>query len=194
MSADFQKHRLSFTSFQGKQIFGENFKSGKQVAVNNAAKLLLSDHLNDDGTINEKNTVYLLESELWSYIFYLYYNNRDTIQEFQMMSNEKGNASAENFYDVVTSVIENTGLKVHYNIKVLTKNELIKFIKIIINKYRDKINNPVMDHFNAMIKSDIDQYFKNLQVVVRTGRDNVRISRDPYEVEKSDVIIKIGYN
>lgn len=194
MSADFQKHRLSFASFQGKQIFGDNFKTGKQVALKNAVKMLLSDRLNEDGTINEKNTLYLFKSELWSYILYLYNNNRYTIHEFQMMSNEKGNASAENFYDVVTSVIENTRLKIHYNIRVLTKNELIKFIKIIVNKYRDKINNPVIDHYNAMIKSDIEQYFKNLQVIVRTGRDNVGISMDPSEIEKSDVIIKIGYN
>lgn len=193
-SPDFQKRRLSFVSFQGKQVFGEQFKSGKQAAIQNAAKLLLSDQLNDDGTINENNTAYINESELWSYIFYLYYHNRDRIQEFKIMSNEKGNASAENFYDVVSSVIENTGLKIHYNIRFLTKNELIKFIKIVIGRHKDDINNPVIDHYNAMLQTDINQYFKNMKVVVRTGRENARIVRDQEDIKNSDIILRIGYD
>lgn len=188
----FEKHRLSFTSQQGKMIFGEHFKSGKQAAIQAAAKLLLSDQLNQDGTINENNISYLSDHDVWSYIYYLYSFNNEHINEFIKMKDEEGQASAELFYDVVRSRVDNSGLKTYYNIRKLNVPELIKFVKIVVQRYKKDLVNPVIDHYNIMLQANLNSAFKNINVVVRTGDENARIVTNPKNVAKSDIVIKIG--
>lgn len=195
--ANFEKHRLSFASRLGKIIFGVHFKTGKKASIQTAAKLLLSDQLNEDGTIDQNKLAYLEDSDLWSYIYYLYSFNNETIPEFMRMKGEDGQASAERFYDVVRSSIENTGLKIQYSIEKIATGDLITFIERIIKKYTDHprtpLKNPIVQHYNKMLEGHYENYLKNLNVVVRTGRDNARVFTNPKNVAESDIILSIGF-
>lgn len=190
--SNFEKHRLSFTSHQGKIIFGTHFKSGKKAAIQSAAKMLLSDQLTKKGTIDRNKLTYMEDYDLWSYIYYLYSFNNEHIAEFVQMKGEDGQASAEKFYDVVKSSIEHTGLRTQYLIEKLSVIDLVNFIDRVVYKYGDRLKNPVVDHYNQMLAGSYIDFFKNIDIVVRTGRDNARVVRDPRNVANSDIIITIG--
>lgn len=192
MSANFVKQRVSFSTHQGKEMFGEHFKSGQQAATQAAAKLLLTDALNTDGTININNIAYLHDYDLWSYIFYLYCYNNEHINEFIQMKGENGKASAELMYDVVRSRVENTGLKTHYDLKKMSVPDLIKFVKVIVDKHGTELVNPVVDHYNMLLQANFEEAFKNIDVVVRTGKENAKIVTNSKDVQNSDIVIKIG--
>ena len=192
----FKKHRLSFSSHQGKLIFGQHFKTGKNNAIQSATKLLLSDQLNEDGTINEASLTFIPDADIWSYIYYLYAFNNEDIHDFQQMKGEDGQASAEKFYDVVRSRVDNSYLKVQNDIQKLSTPDLIKFIKIVITKYRGQIKNPVVDHYNIMLQQKIGNAFtqsvNNVNVVVRTGQKNSRVVTNAKNVAQSDIVISFS--
>jgi hypothetical protein len=189
MYSYFEKHRLSFSSPKGKTIFGEHFKSGKQAAIQTAAKMLLSDQLNSDGTINASKAFELTTADLWSYIYYVYVFNKETIPEFESMRGDDGLASAERFYDVVKSILDNTGLRPQYDIKKIDKDDLIKFVDKIVKREGDKLLNPVVVHYNGMVGTLLEK----AKLVVKTGNvgNNVKIVTNPDNVAKSDIIIKL---
>lgn len=185
-----KKRRLTF-----KDLFGNEFKSGKKAAIDNAAQLLISDHLNLDGTIDSTKITDLTESILWSYIYYLYIYNHNEIPEFTSMKSEDGNASAERFYDVVRSRVDGTILRYHNDLRKLTLIELVKFINIVIKKYGLKLKNPVIEHYNNMLINDIQKYMQHLKVNIRTGeRYQPVIVTDPVSVKSSDIIIDIKFD
>lgn len=192
-----RKHRLSFNSNKGKSIFGKNFKSGKVFAMQNTAKLLMSNILEKNGAIKKNKISYLEESDLWSYIAYLYYFNKEHVTEFKHMKGNDGRASAERFYDVVRSVSGKTSLTTHKSVEKISINDLHYFINHIISRRAKTLVNPVVEHYNnAILRNDIDtlknDFIKNMDIVVRTGMKDARIVTDPDEIQNSDIVISIG--
>lgn len=184
-----EKKEIAFSSHDGKRVFGQHFKSGYNEAVKVTAQLLLEDKLNTDGTINYNSITGLELSHIWSYIYYLYYLNRGSIIEFKQMTGDDGLASAERFYDVVMSVIKETGFKYFANkTSPIPLMDLIKFVSNIVQKYGSQLINPVIQHYNNMV----DTYLKELDVVVRTGREDMVLVKNPSNVQNSDIIIKIS--
>lgn len=193
MSAGISPIRKHRTSFANHAIFGPNFKSGQRAAEIVTADLLLKNKLNIDGTINENLIVDIQESELWSYIYYLYSYNNSKINEFmRMKGDDEKKASAEHFYDVVRSVVENTGYKTQYAVTKLNNHDLIMFIKKMISKYGSDLYNPVVLRFQEFIDHYYAQFINELDVVVRTGSNGVKIVRDEDKAASSDIVIKIG--
>lgn len=184
-----EKKEIAFSSYDGKRVFGQHFKSGYSEAVKVSAQLLLEDKLNTDGTINENTITGLQLSHVWSYIYYLYYLNRGDIIEFKQMTGDDGLASAERFYDIVMSVIKGNGFRYFENKKSpIALMDLIKFVSKIVQKYGDKLVNPVIQHYNKMVET----YLKELDVVVRTGREDMVLVKNASNVQNSDIIIKIS--
>lgn len=193
MSAkSFEKHRLSFTSHQGKMVFGKNFKSGRKAAVQTASRLLLSDHLMMDGSIDKSHISYLEDADLWSYIYYLYAFNNEHIPEFTQMKGDDGLASAERFYDVVKSMVERSALRIQYRIERLSIGDLILFIDKIVAKHSERLVNPVVDHYNEMLLKTHSDSVRNIDVVVRTGREAATVVSEPQQVKDSDIVISFG--
>lgn len=186
----FEKKRISFASHE---IFGPNFKSGQRAAEIVTADLLLKNRLNMDGTVNEAMIVDIQESDLWSYIFYLYSYNNSTINEFkQMMDEDEKKASAEHFYDVVRSVVENTGFRTQYKIVKLNNHDLILFVKKMVAKYGSELYNPVVLRFQDFIDYYYERILDELDIVVRTGDNTVKVITDQDKASRSDIVIKIG--
>jgi hypothetical protein len=183
-----EKKELAFKSHDGKRVFGNKFQSGFKAATEVTAKLLLTDQLNPDGTINTNNIGYLSDSDIWSYIYYLYHYNKAEIIEFRQMSGEDGLASAERFYDVVKSVVKGQGFK-YFDDKTIPIPvlDLIKFVSKIVEKYGGRLVNPVIRHFNNMVTA----YMNDMDVIIRTGKEEVMVERNASKLIDSDIVIKI---
>lgn len=183
-----EKKEIAFTSHDGKRVFGNKFKSGYKAATEVTAKLLLTDQLNPNGTINADKIGYLTESDVWSYIFYLYHFNKGDLIEFKQMTGEDGLASAERFYDVVKSVAKGDGFRYFEDKTVpIPLLDLIKFVSKMVERYGDRLTNPVMHHYNNFVSA----YMQGMDVVVRTGDPNVTIEKNASKAGKSDIVISI---
>lgn len=139
--------KKALVAFDNKEIFG-NFTSGYDNAFAVVARLMILRRMNLDGTIRlkEGETPEVLNiADLWSYIYYLFYHNHDTIKDFETMKGEndhKGNlrASAENFYKVVADKLGVTYGK--DNLPKFSQEELLYFITLMIQEHDGVLKNP----------------------------------------------------
>lgn len=91
----------SSINFQNQQIFGKGFRSGMKDIDCILMRLLSSDVLNLDGTldVHELKQSKTEKKQVWQYAYYLWFHNKDTIDRFKAMSDDKvpSRASAKNF-------------------------------------------------------------------------------------------------
>jgi hypothetical protein len=118
--------------FKNQRVFGRLFDPFIDSAISFVGKMYISGKIEPNGKVND--TKKLLLGDLWSYVYYLYYYNRDK-DPFKSMKTLTGNhASARNFYKIVHKITKTSVGKINEKI-------LIKFINIVITEY--KINNPI---------------------------------------------------
>lgn len=121
--------------FKRKDIFGNTFDAYKVKAYGNVFELLLQNHIKQDGTVIGGNL-----SQLWSYIYLLYMNNR-TYDVFDSMRGRRGRlqtrATAKRFINTVKSftgknTINEDVLKLFINqviVEKKPKNPIIEFVQ-----------------------------------------------------------------
>lgn len=183
----FKKQKLSF---KNKDIFGK-FKP----TINNCfcivSKMLFSNKINIDGKIDFN--AQLTKEELWSYIYYLFYNNHTNVQLFKDMKNAKGKANAELFYEAVLSRLENKNSEIPANGSValryaqkLDNATLIFFINTILDELKDELVNPVIDYITILLNKKIIPKLSNISI--NLGKTNSQISSNS---KNSNIKIKV---
>jgi len=161
-------------SFSNTQIFGETFRTGLTSCSNVVSKMLVDEKINVSGGIDEDKISTITLTEIWSYIYYLWVFNKEIINVFKSMQDERGNAKAELFYSSVWSVIKDDRF---YNVRNADKtvirlntDGLVYFVnKMVTENYRT-IKNPIAIHLRKLIKNNMPQVST---VKVITGRPNV---------------------
>jgi len=176
----------ALVSFSNAALFDKKFKSDIETCSCTVGKMFFSKKINIDGSIDVDNMVNLRKFELWSYIYYLYYFNNTSIQEFSSMKNPRdGKASAENFYRTVRDVVDNQFVeKIN---KESEKNEVVVpldprtlsyFINLIIHRYEDDLTNPIINYVQELVervKGAPGAKFNSL--VIKTGENkDIKIS------------------
>jgi hypothetical protein len=169
----YNKQKISFNTVR---IFGRGFKPDLKYSFNIVAEKLLNEAINLDGTIDINKSIRLSISDLWCYIYYLYINNQNNIDEFNNMR-LKGKANAVLFYNEVFNIFNSNNYDVSKNV-LINKNEvqplnatvLIHFINYIINKYNEKLVNPIFDQ----LKKLLERHGKNIidGITIKTGLKN----------------------
>jgi len=187
----FLKHRVAFAN---KDIFGIKFKPALDACFLVVSKMLFSGKIGMDGFIDVRNGGVLSKTEVWSYIYYLYFHNRANIPEFKAMRNvENGKASEERFYEVVYKGNKrfNTGIQV----KPLDIMTLIVFVNKVIRSYEDIVN-PVFDYLKVLSEKKNISVLNNISGVTlitgTDGRTGLKIVTDPREVAEANVKISIA--
>ncbi len=174
----------ALVNFSHAALFDKKFKSDIETCSCVVGRMVFSKKINIDGSIDIDHTVDIRKYELWSYIYYLYYFNNTSIEEFVAMKNTKtGTASAENFYRTVRDVVDNQFVS-HINnasekdevIVPLDPRTLAYFINLMIHKYEDGLANPIMDYLRDLISQKPKATFDSLLIKTGKTNDNVKIT------------------
>jgi len=184
----FTKARLSFAH---KLVFEKDFKPNIERAFCVVSRMMFEDRINIDGTINMEQAGYLKKWQLWSYIYYLYYYNNSSVEEFVTMKNPKnGKANAVLFYESVRKVIQNQYIG-QDEITPFDVNSLIYFINVVSQKYGEDMKNPVVDYLRKILrsKSAVDQISK-FTLVTGTKEGQVQLVN---KEENANIKVKFGY-
>ena len=174
--------RLAFTNVA---VFDKKFKPDIEQCFAVVAKMLFSKRINIDGSIDIDNLINTRRYELWSYIYFLYYYNNTSIDEFSSMKNTRGGlggASAENFYATVKAVVSN-----HY-VNALSPEKpkaseylpfdpqtLAYFINYLVHKYDDSLKNPVIDFIRELLETEKPIAKLNSLVVMTNPNANTNV-------------------
>lgn len=183
-------------AFHNANVFGTGFLSGSRVSIAVTKGMCLDGWIDlNDGSIRESMLIVSHSKNshlkfLWSYIYYLYYMNREEISVFRLMIDDiTKQASAHRFYHVVRSVINDFDQVIIFKDETpLDKFQLATFILKIVTKYKDKIKNPVLDKFR---ETNQEQRYPRTEIVLRTGEEQ-KADLETDDVEKilsSDIIL-----
>jgi hypothetical protein len=189
----FEKAKLTF---KDPAVFEKDFKTNVDTSFCIISKMLFNNRINIDGSIDLHQGGFLRKYELWSYIYYLYYYNNSSVEEFVKMKNpQTGKASALLFYESVRDVVDNQFIEKD-DIVSMDVNTLIYFINFMVHKYGDNLRNPVVDYLKQLVyRMSFDSSFiKKLKgVSVVTGNDDVdiKIVTKPEDINSSNIKVVI---
>lgn len=159
--------------FSNKDVYGKQFRPGIKLVFPVVAKMLFDDKINSSGGINADKSDNIDKTELFSYIYYLWYYNKSNIYPFTKMHDGKHKASGDLFYNYVNRIIINDDL---YNVtqtKIITQIDvsgLIYFINKTINENYGKILIPIIDHLQKLLKEETQKSVNS--VGIKTGNSN----------------------
>jgi len=194
----------ALVNFSHAALFDKKFKPDIETCSCIVGKMVFAKKINIDGSVDVDNMINIRKYELWSYIYYLYYFNNTSIDEFVAMKNTKtGTASAENFYRTVRDVVDNQFVS-RINIASdkdevvvpLDPRTLAYFINMIIHKYEEDLANPIMSYLRELVRQKPKATFDSL--IIKTGdNENVKIvpgigkNANPNAVRDANVKIDI---
>lgn len=184
----FEKQKLQFSN---KSVFGYAFKNNIDDCFCKTSKMLFAGKINPDGTIDESRADTFKKSELWSYIYYMYYYNSDDVDEFKAMRKKRtGQANAVLFYDVVKTVVDRQTVDINSAagdlVKPLNTMYLIKFINNVIADNDDKMLNPVIDYLKMLLSKKALLNLKGIKLVTGNQSGKFQI------VDEKNANIKVG--
>ena len=188
-------------SFRNASVFGKGFLSGPKATTAVTKEMCINGWIDlSDGSIQEIESFlpHLEEnwiSYLWSYIYYLYYMNRDEISEFRFMTDDvTKHASARNFYHVVRSVLNDFDQVVIFkDVTPLDKLQLATFILKILTKYKDRVKIPILATTRKLVRQLQMSSPSDIEVVLRTGEEQMAEAetKDTKKILESDVILTV---
>lgn len=198
-SRPFKRKKLAFNN---QAMFEKQFSTVFETCFCVVSKMMFNNHVNIDGSINMEQAGFLRKYQLWSYIYYLYYYNNSSLEEFAAMKGELGKASAVRFYEVVKAVVQNQFVP-EESVTPLDVNTLIYFVNIIMAKYRGEgaiaesnIKNPVVDYIRGVLargKGEEGVRLKKLSVVTGKESGNVNVVTDSAGVGNANVKVTFDY-
>jgi hypothetical protein len=180
-------------SFKNKLVFEKDFKPSVDNSFCVVSKMMFFNRINIDGTINVDQASFLKKYELWSYIYYLYYYNNSSVEEFVDMKNSKdGKANAVLMYKVVQKVVDNQFIK-EGEIVPFDVNTLVYFINVITQRYGENLRNPVVDYLRKLVnnKDAMDQ-IRQFSLVTGRQPGNVVMVTDPKDMQNANIKVRFG--
>jgi hypothetical protein len=187
----FKKSKLSFKNIL---VFEKGFRPSIDNSFCVVSKMMFFNRINVDGTINVDQASYLRKRDLWSYIYYLYYYNNSSVEEFAMMKNKtNGKANAVLFYKSVQNIVQNQFIN-NDEILPFDVNTLIYFINVICQKYGVNLRNPVVDYLRAIMNNkDAIAQLQNFTLVTGRNPGNVVVVTKPEEIANANIKVNLNY-
>jgi len=169
-------------------VFDKRFKNDIEVCFAVVAKMFFSGRIGQDGSIDVNNMVNTRKYELWSYIYYLYYYNNTSIEEFAAMKSKQGTASADKFYSTVRTVVDNKFVNTSEDVKYpsFDVQTLAYFINLIVHKYEGEIKNPITDFIRELLASK-DPVGKLNSLILKTNAGNIKLPADNARINISRI-------
>lgn len=186
------KSRLTF----GTQAVFERFTPAVDAAFCVVSRMMFFDKIEVDGTIREADLSRLRVGELWSYIYYLYYYNSSSVEEFVRMKEggeglNKGKASALLFYRSVQKEVSNQFVG-DEDIVPFDVNTLAYFINKVILRYGVNLRNPIVDYLKRIMDSkEAMERIRRFTLVTGRQPGNVVVVTDPKEVAEADIRVEV---
>lgn len=164
----FDKKLISFST---KSIFGYTFKNSIDECFCKTSKMLFAGKINPDGTIDPAQSDAFKKSELWSYIYYIYYYNNNDIDEFKAMKSKKdGKADAVAFYNVVATIGKHALTSISSKSpETLDTKTLIAFINAVIVNNEEDLVNPIFDYLKVITEKKVLMNLEGIKLV--TGKN-----------------------
>jgi len=185
----FEKQKVSFKS---KDVFETKFQTNIDTCFCVVSKLLFNNIINVDGSIDVEKSVLVKKYELWSYIYFLYYFNNKTIDEFISMTTPRtGKASAVLFYDTVMKTVDEKTTQSTV-VTPFSINSLIYFINIIIHKYESKLYNPIISYINKLLEKEIIPSLGSIAIKTGNSSGNVKIVTNQQNVANANVKVRLS--
>lgn len=172
----FDKKKISFRT---KTVFGYNFKNSIDQCFCVTSKMLFSGKINHDGTIDPAQSDAFKKSELWSYIYYLYYYNNVDIEEFIAMKKED-KADAVAFYNVILAVAKTYASNISKSslpAPPIDSLSLINFINKIIVVNGEDLVNPIFDYLKVITERKVMDNFKGIKFIMGDKTQNAQVLR-----------------
>lgn len=174
----FDKKKISFKT---KTVFGYNFKNSIDQCFCATSKMLFSGKINHDGTIDPSQADAFKKSELWSYIYYLYYYNNADIEEFSAMkSKEEDKADAVAFYNVVHTVAKSFTSNISKSAlpaSPIDSLSLINFINKVVVVNGENLVNPIFDYLKVITERKVLDNFKGVKFIMGDKVQNAQVLR-----------------
>lgn len=134
------------------------------------SRMIFSNVINIDGSIDDIQVVNLTVGHLWSYVFYLYTYNHTTSQVFsRMKSDGRNRANAGRFLAVV---IQDTSRGyVAEPSDVADVSRLIYFVNKTIHESNTALINPIIDYMQRLLSRKLDDstYLHEMRRVVESA-------------------------
>ena len=148
-------------NFKNQIVFGKTFIAQIESAQCKVSGLLFNGKLSEDGTFNIKNMAGITVDDVWSYIYYLYFYNKNNNDIFMNMKSqgEREKASAIKMYNAVYNELELNSRPYSH----LEPHVLATFTNNILKRYGEEINNPVIDFLGYAIQKIYDSTKKGLE-------------------------------
>lgn len=183
-------------TFKTTAVFEKNFTPAIDAAFCVVSRMMFFNRIDVDGTIKEADMSKLRVSELWSYIYYLFYYNSSSVEEFVRMKERgqglnRGKASALLFYRSVQQEVSNQFVK-DDEIVPFDVNTLAFFVNKVVLKYKGLLRNPVVDFLQQIINNK-DAVERIRRFSLMTGREpgNVVVVTDPEKVKEADILVEV---
>lgn len=162
-------------TFNTSSVFGKGFVPNRKVIVACVRNMLNTGFIKLDGHISNENLNKIRKSQLWSYIYYLWWYNKDKIDLFDKMSNykqKKTKASSKMFCIQIHEVMKSNNITISSTLMNTFKKENISFcINNIIVQYKN-ISIPILEKLYKRLlnatNSEFDTLSNRQQVELQT--------------------------
>lgn len=184
-------------AFRNNEVYGKQFRPGIKLVFPIVAKMLFDDKINVSGGINADKSDNINKSELFNYVYYLWYYNKTNIYPFNEMSDEKNHASGTLFYNSIKKIVDND---YQYNVcrntsvTQISISGLIYFINKIVNENIDRIIIPIIDHLQILLKDETQKSISSISIKTSSNTNNEKIYKaqllNDKNVNNGDIKIK----
>ncbi len=186
-----QSNNTNHITFKTETIFGKSFKPSLGFAITSVGSLLNDDQLKLDGQLSLELITKITKSEVWGYIYYLWYYNHDKINVFISMTDNKNKASAENFSSVMKSYIMNYNVIKQTNVNnsgvFFTKERLINAVNHIL-KDNPNIHIPILEQlYKRLANATIQNSVKSNNANVNTNKPEITLGTIEIKTNGSDI-------
>ena len=139
-------------------IFGPNFKASEKYANKTIEMMVSKDVLSPDGMIKTEKIPLIHKSDLWGYIFYIWFHNKDAFENIKTQITFRNDVQ-EWVVKFLKSTIKESNLQKYVNEKdtliYLTKIHLIMFVHYLVMMPNIKI--PVLKALKTQPKELMDR-------------------------------------
>jgi len=170
-------------TFSKQSIFGTSFQPSVKSMNCDIGFLVNNGFIEPTGTIYIESLKKINKSQIWNYIFYLWYHNRNNIVFFKEMSTSQGAASPSMFAKHIYDLFDKTsGDSKKPMMAVFTKQRLVNaIIKVVQGNKSIKI--PFLKHlYSKLIDTDIPMQ----PIEIQSKQPNVKINLDQVKLITND--------
>lgn len=173
-------------SFSKQSIFGTSFNPSLKSMNCDVGFLVNNGFIEPTGSISIESVKKINKSQIWNYIFYLWYHNRNNIMLFKEMSTSQGTrttASPSMFAKHIYDLFDKTSGDIKKPMMaIFTKQRLVNAIIKVVQENKS-IKIPFLKHlYSKLIDTDIPMK----PIEIQSKQPNVKINLDQVKLITND--------